>query len=102
MFRSIKNFINDNKFLSFIVLISLIDMMSLKHDINTLIVIIVGTIVAIFIDKIGHVLHYLSLNKLTSQLSETNLALAKSENRFRNFFNQTNTPMCIFSLKTKK
>jgi len=102
MLKSIKDFINDNKYLSFIIIVSLIDMMSLKHDINTLIVIIIAAIIAIFIDKIGHILQYISINKLTSQLSETNLALAKSENRFRNFFNQTSTPMCIFDLNTKK
>ena len=59
MLKSIKDFINDNKYLSFIIIVSLIDMMSLKHDINTLIVIIIAAIIAIFIDKIGHILQYI-------------------------------------------
>jgi len=88
------------------ILVSLLDLLSLTHNINTLVILIVSIVISIFMDKIGHILQYISItrccNKLTSQLSETNLALAKSENRFRNFFNQTSTPMCIFNLKTKK
>lgn len=102
MLKKFKIFILENRYLSFMILVSLLDLLSLTHNINTLVILIVSIVISIFMDKIGHILQYISINKLTSQLSETNLALAKSENRFRNFFNQTSTPMCIFNLKTKK
>lgn len=47
-------------------------------------------------------MQYISLTKLENSLNDVNLKLKKSEKLFRDFFTQTNIPMCVFNLETLK
>lgn len=83
-------------------MLSFADLLSLKHDVNTLIVIIFGVFLSLIMDKIGHIMKFISIQKLSAQISIADDKLNKSEAKFGNFFNQMNIPMCIFDLKTKR
>lgn len=98
-----QKFIIENKTLTFMLIVSFIILLVLKYNINyLLILIVVSTILSMFIDKIGHLMQYISLTKLENSLNDANLKLKKSEKLFRDFFTQTNIPMCIFNLETLK
>jgi len=86
----------------FVVLLSFVDLLFLKHDVNILIVIISGFFISLIMDKIGYIMKFISIQKLSAQISIADAKLNKSEAKFGNFFNQMNIPMCIFDLKTKR
>ena len=97
-------FINENRFLTFVIIMTSVNLIlfNIKHQDYIFILIFVSVIISLLIDKIGHLMQYISLNKLIKSLEESNLKLKKSEQIFRDFFTQTNIPMCIFNLKTLK
>lgn len=106
MYTTIKNFVMENRFLFFIIfntiLVSLSNINAYSHKNEILLLLVITILFSIFMDKVGHILQLISISRLSNQLNDSNLKLKKSENRFRELFNQTHIPMCIFNLKTKK
>lgn len=100
-FFKVKNFVIENKFLIFISLITLIHYLYSRFDYNFLIVFILSCLISIFIDKVGHILQYISVLKLDGNLQKTRLNLLISEKKFRDFFNISSVPMVIFNLETE-
>lgn len=98
------DFIKENKFLLFVVGVSATDVILVenKHNDYIIILIFISIIISFLVDRIGHVMQYVSLVKLTNSLEKSNLKLKKSEQTFRSFFTETNIPMCIFDLKNLK
>lgn len=95
-------FINKNKFLVFICVLSILHYVNSLFDYSYLLVMSLGILLSIAIDKIGHLLQYISLNKLESNLEKKSLELVKSEQKFREFFSISSVPMAIYNLKELK
>ena len=97
---SIKQFITNNKFLIFTIIMGLL-FIGVDNS-YFVVIVILSCVISIWIDKVGHIMQYLSLNRLTKSLELANLKLKKSEKIFRDFFTQTNIPMCIFDMNSMK
>jgi len=97
-------FIKENKFLTFVIVLTFINliMFNIRHQDYIYILISISLILSMMIDKIVHLMKFISINRLMISLDESNLKLKKSEQVFKDFFTQTNIPMCIFNLKTLK
>ena len=101
---NIREMILDNKYLAFVVLLSLLEIYVFRSINNTTFFyfLIASLALSAFIDKIGHVLRFVSTVKLISKIDESNLKLKKSEKKFKDFFMKSNIPMCIFDSNNLK
>ena len=101
-FLKAKKFIMDNKFLLFVSAISILHYINSRFDYNYLLLVGIALIISIGMDKIGHILQYVSVVKLDNNLKRTSLELVKSEQKFREFFSISSVPMAIYNLKELK
>lgn len=102
--KDIKNMIVDNKYLAFVVLLSFLEVYAFRNLNNTIFFyfLLSSILFSVFIDKIGHIMRFVSTVKLISRIDEGNLKLKKSESKFKNFFINSNVPMCIFDANNLK
>jgi PAS domain S-box-containing protein len=99
-----KYIIHNNKFLIFAIGVSIVNVFILKWEYSqadTYLFILMGValLLALIADKVGHLMQFLAVDKLTRNLEEVNFKLKESEKKFRDFFEQSNVPMAIFNLK---
>jgi PAS domain S-box-containing protein len=101
-FLKTKKFINNNKFLLFTITLVLFHFITNRFNTSYLITIILAASLSVFFDKIGHILQYISLQKLDKNIRKMRLDLLKSEAKFRDFFNVSSVPMAIYHLENMK
>lgn len=100
-------FIHNNKFLifAFTLLVANFFILKLEYsqsEIYLFILMGISLLLALIADKVGHLVQFLAVDKLTRSIEEVNFKLKVSEKKFRDFFEQSNVPMCIFDLRNMK